>query len=946
MSTINGAPATSIVLPDRAPSSAAITTETSTVSSGRGNNRSRHRGGRGRGRGNRNRRQTRNITETFKGNTDGMKGNVFQSHGETHDKQQFLKTVGVLEEYINKTFTYPQDVATVCKTFELNEPVQPTNLTDEEYKNDMGKKMIWETGMKTYMKRMDMMESNTRAIYAIVWGQCSPTMQSKIESLEGFKTQSGVCDCIWLLKKIQGITHQFEGTRYVFLSLDDAWTAYYTTKQTDQQTLHDFLKHFQALVQVLEHYGAALGADGPYQEYVKEEIRRETTGTISTAELHRLAVNAAKKRSVGIAFLKRANRNKYANLWSDLENDFTRGQDSYPKDLTAAYNLLLNYVPLETTSNNGRCFQESDDVSGITFLQNTPATPGTNGITHPSIKCYNCNLHGHYAGDCPQDNNRNEVTMLQINETTTTTNDEIGGIMNATGDVDYESDYHSEFTFAQTDEQADYHYTFHQATARSANLIPDSWILLDSQSTVSVFKNSRLMSNIRPSTRTLQVHTNGGTQMSNHIGTVTNFGNVWYNQHSLANILSMAAVRKICRITMDTSVDAAIHVHRRDGSIMTFTEYQSGLYYFDTGVGSTKSTKNNVDAYVFLTTVAGNKLKYTRREIQGADDARALYRKLGHPSEKTFRHLLDSNYIRNCPITSDDAKRALLIYGPDIATLKGKRTRRQHPRIPDHTPVLIPAPIIEQYKTIRLFVDIFWVNGQPFFHTISQWIQFQTVARIRNRTKQTLLMELKAVMQMYHARGFVISRVDGDNEFQCITNDILPVVMNIADADDHVHEVERSIRTVKERTRCTVQGLPFSQIPRIMIRATIEAAHKSLNQIPAQNGVSQHLSPTTIVTGRPSPDYNDMSIEFGAYAQVFEDNNPSNTNRTRSTGAIALNPTGNAQGGYFFFVPRHWKETIPNGLGRTPYARWSHSKSRANGRRTRAATDGQKWTRF
>jgi hypothetical protein len=43
-----------------------------------------------------------------------------------------------------------------------------------------------------------------------------------------------------------------------------------------------------------------------------------------------------------------------------------------------------------------------------------------------------------------------------------------------------------------------------------------------------------------------------------------------------------------------------------------------------------------------------------------------------------------------------------------------------------------------------------------------------------------------------------------------------------------------------------------------------------------------------------------MKIEFGAYAQVFEDNDPTNTVRTRTTGAIALTPTGNAQGGYYF----------------------------------------------
>ena len=113
-----------------------------------------------------------------------MKRNVFQSHGESNKEQQFSKTVGVLEEYIIKTFTYPQDVASVCKTYKLNKPVQPTNLTDDKYKNHMGKKIIWETRMKTYMKCTHLMESNTRAIYAIVWGQCSPTMQSKIELLK------------------------------------------------------------------------------------------------------------------------------------------------------------------------------------------------------------------------------------------------------------------------------------------------------------------------------------------------------------------------------------------------------------------------------------------------------------------------------------------------------------------------------------------------------------------------------------------------------------------------------------------------------------------------------------------------------------------------------------------------------------------------------------------
>ena len=125
-------------------------------------------------------------------------------------------------------------------------------------------------------------------------------------------------------------------------------------------------------------------------------------------------------------------------------------------------------------------------------------------------------------------------------------------------DTPRETSYASEYCFLQ------------------CHLIPPTWILLDSQSTVSVFKNRELLSNIRKSPTSLRVYTNGGTQTSTEIGTLAHFGDVWFNPASLANILSMAAVRKIYRITMDSSVEAAMHVHRTDGTIMNFHEYKSG----------------------------------------------------------------------------------------------------------------------------------------------------------------------------------------------------------------------------------------------------------------------------------------------------------------------------------------------------------------------------------
>ena len=141
-------------------------TSTNTSATSYGGRGGGGRGGRNGGRGNRtkghNGIQKNNVGnkngQTFKGNTDGMKANVFQCYGETTDRQQFTKTLGVLNEYINKSFTYPQDVASVCTSFKLTPPVQPKDLTDDEYVNNKTKKTIWETQVKSHVKRLETLE--------------------------------------------------------------------------------------------------------------------------------------------------------------------------------------------------------------------------------------------------------------------------------------------------------------------------------------------------------------------------------------------------------------------------------------------------------------------------------------------------------------------------------------------------------------------------------------------------------------------------------------------------------------------------------------------------------------------------------------------------------------------------------------------------------------------
>jgi hypothetical protein len=232
--------------------------------------------------------------------------------------------------------------------------------------------------------------------------------------------------------------------------------------------------------------------------------------------------------------------------------------------LTAAYSLLVNFKPPkrdEPRRNPHGQEPAVEEEDGITFVQAGKVIAGADGVTHTHVTCFRCEHKGQYANKCPNGPNTTllqteaaaAVTLLQASHTKAiVANDD-----NANHEV-------SDFTLTQLPSRHE--------------LIPSSWVVIDSQSTVSVFKNPKFLSNIRRSNCQLKGHTNGGTQILLLVGDIKNFGTVWYNPDSLANIFSLAAARKFCCITMDTSVEATLCVHRSDGSIKKFIKYGSGLY--------------------------------------------------------------------------------------------------------------------------------------------------------------------------------------------------------------------------------------------------------------------------------------------------------------------------------------------------------------------------------
>ena len=764
----------------------------------------------------------------FKGGVTEMDGHVFQLHDESKKASQFSQTVEKLKSYARINLDNATDLDAFferkMKEPDIKKPGATAPLDTEMKVNVHSLEYItWKDEATEWAARTRNLQTNKSKLVTVSLEQCSKAVKAKLEGTWGYAEAMKSHDLLWLLTKIKGICHNFEECDHRITALNKAKMSLYSYKQGPNQTDTEYYEKFQELVAIIESYGGR----------VHDEVAAGSPGDQTAAdELNDEDERSAFMRDLTLAslFIMNADGPRYSNLRRTLHNDHGKGRDDYPRDLTAAYHMILSYQhdagpPKHKKKQKERSTEPNGGRGG-----------GGRGRGRGG---------GRYA--------QNHVT--------------IGFNL---------SQYENHFPDG----------------------IPENLILLDDCSTVSIFKTASLLTDIRESEEPLYLESNGGGfQETNEVGDCGNLKEVWYNPESIANILALCQVRKVCRVTMDTASEPAMHVHKPNGEIITFREHESGLYVHDTNEAN--SISGNVVGYSYLQTVAENKKGFTRRQVEQADAARSLHRHLGRPGTERLITAVQQNHVINCPVTADDVRRAETIYGKDVAFLKGKTTAKpaeEHVHVETTNPV--PDRILKEHRDVTLCADIFYVLGLVFSLTVSRGIRYFSTRYLADRTAKNILAAVESDCDLYRKRGFDVKSIRADSEYRSIERKIEGTIFDICAADSHVPEAERGVRTVKETTRATIHGMPYKRLPREMAKAVVEFATDSTDALPHPDGVSESMSPASIITGCGKPDFSKMKLEIGEYVQVYD--GTSNDTKSRTLGAIALLPTGNANGDHFF----------------------------------------------
>ena len=229
------------------------------TSSGRGTRTGRH-GGRGTGRGGHSGQH--NMVHPisrhrFEGATDELKGQIFNLVG-ARSADLFIKSKKALANYVGQTYQHSGDIRHPIKTLTLPTIPAPTATVRDPIPPLIT--AIFSEQVKEYVKQTSRLQENIKCLWALVWGQCSDTIQTQIQALDTYEDIHTASDGLQLLIAIKDLMFNIQEQKYVPLSIHLAKWQFFLLLQ-GRNTVRKYYEQFKNQTDILNHIDAGIGDD-------------------------------------------------------------------------------------------------------------------------------------------------------------------------------------------------------------------------------------------------------------------------------------------------------------------------------------------------------------------------------------------------------------------------------------------------------------------------------------------------------------------------------------------------------------------------------------------------------------------------------------------------------------------------------------------------------------
>jgi hypothetical protein len=818
--------------------------------------------------------------------------------GSSKQASDFETTSEFLVNYVKKTFDRGNDVAEALRVLEpCNTDLWKPSLafsiesdTTLKAQENRQYELEYKADLDEFMRRRRAYNDNLFKAYALIWERCAKAMQNKIMAQSDFESKI-YNNPIELLNTVKKHALNYQETRYEMSIISDAFRAVLNVQQKESETLQDYTRRFKTSREILESH---LGGPIILSKFVKTMSGYDPKDLIKT----NVCIEKASEQLFAFLYLENADQAKYGSLLKGLNSQKSLGHDQYPKVLSETNNVLSNHRFDANATNKQDKLLKQQQSDRDRKRNKEKQDEDKQGDASPVLsfaqmegKCYCCGRPGHKSPEChskdkiPKDKwaiNKSQSHLSAGDDKSIGGNSSASSITAATG--------------KKSEAQVGW-AGVHCHFAQISNL--KDLILLDSDSTDTVFCNPEYVTDITDTDKTLEIMTNGGPMVSKQKCTVPHLGEHWFNKDSITNIMALCDVTDKFRVTMDSSEELALLVHMPN-KIVRFKQMKGGLYAMNP-----KDPENNgsVPSQAHLGKTLEENMKFlSPRQQKRAYRARELYDAMGTPTVDDLKSMIRLNLIRNNIVTTADVNLAVKAFGPDVGDIKGKTTRSR-PKPVTSNVIELPDELLEVQKDVTLSMDGMTVNSLKFLTTISHEIFYRTAQYVEKAVASVYDNRLDEIVRLYKHGQFQITEIHCDNEFHKVMDPFSAkqdptITVNYAAAQEHVPRAERNNRTIQERVRATYHRLPYDHLPRTLVKYLVMESTKKLNFFPNKNGVSKYFSPRMILHQENIDYERHCTYSLGEYVLAHDEPQPSNTNAPRALDCIYLRPLENAQGGH------------------------------------------------